>query len=91
MALKAFGVWLVLLASFPASAETLCVVGAVYIEEGQIVPPSKVVARNVKNSAECPTGSVAYVQHPDKRGLSSSEIKRLRTKSEEADGLKTNN
>jgi hypothetical protein len=91
MALKALGVGLMLLASFPASAETLCVAGPVYIEEGQIVPPSKIVARNVKTPAECPKESVAYIQHSDKRGLSSSEIKRLRTKSEEADGLKTNN
>jgi hypothetical protein len=87
MALKALGVGLMLLVSFPASTETLCVSGAVYIEEGQIVPPSKVVARNVKNSADCPTGSVAYVQHPDKRGLSSSEIKRLREKSQKAEGV----
>jgi hypothetical protein len=95
MVLKALGVGLALLASSPASAETLCVEGDVYINEGQIVPPSKIVARNVKSYTDCPTGSVAYVQYPDKRGMSSSEIKRLRAKSEEAEknggGSKTNN
>ena len=85
MVVKAFGVGLMLIASLPASAETLCVEGSVYIEEGQIVPPSKVVARNVKVSADCPDGSVGYIQHSDKRGLSSSEIKRLREKSEKAE------
>jgi hypothetical protein len=91
MGLKALWVGLVLLTPFPASAETLCVLGDVYIEEGQIVPPSKVVARNVESYLDCPKGSVSYVQNPDKRGMSSAEIKRLREKHEEAEGSKTNN
>lgn len=83
MRFKALGVGLVLLTSSPASAETLCVLGDVYIEMGEIVPPSVVVARNVKAHTDCPDGSVGFVQETTKRVLSSTEIKRLREKHKE--------
>lgn len=69
----------------PASAETLCVQGGVYIEAGIIVPPSNVVARNVASYLDCPTGSVAYVQNHERRTLTSSEIKRIRDRKKEVE------
>jgi hypothetical protein len=68
----------VLLTSSPASAETLCVRGAVYIEAGIIVPPSDIVKRDVESFMDCPLGSNSYVQHPERQELTSSEIKRIR-------------
>ena len=84
MGFKALGVGLVLLTSSPASAETLCVLGDVYIEMGQIVPPSVVVARNVKKASDCPNGSVGFIQETEDRGsLTSTQIKRIRERNKE--------
>lgn len=78
MRLKALGVGLALLTPFPASGEILCVRGGVYIENAQIVPPSDIVARNVKSYLDCPADSASYVQEPERRVLTSTEIRRIR-------------
>jgi hypothetical protein len=86
---KALGAGVLILALFsPANAETLCVEGAAYIEDGRIIPPTKVVARNVK---ECPEGTDGYIQRDEKAGsvktvLTSTEIKRLRRLADERNG-----
>jgi hypothetical protein len=78
MGVKALGVGLALLTPFPASGEILCVRGGVYIQDAQIVPPSDIVARNVKSHLDCPADSASYVQNTEKRVLSSTEIRRIR-------------
>lgn len=85
VSLKALGVGLVLITSSPASAETLCVRGPVYIEAGIIVPPSDIVKRDVESFMDCPLGSNSYVQHPERRELTSSEIRRIRESKRKAE------
>jgi hypothetical protein len=85
MGLKALGVGLMLFSCSPASAETLCVRGPVYIEMGVIVPPSDIVKRDVESFMDCPLGSNSYVQHPERRELTSSEIRRIREAKREAE------
>jgi hypothetical protein len=83
MGFKALGLGLVLLTPFPSSAEILCVRGGVYIENAQIVPPSDIVARNVKSYLDCPADSASYVQHTERRVLTSTEIRRIRDREKE--------
>jgi hypothetical protein len=78
MGFKVMGVGLALLTPFPASAEILCVLGDVYIDDAQIVAPSNIVARNVKSPLDCPIGSTPFVQDSEKRVLTSTEIRRIR-------------
>ena len=85
MGLGALGVGFMLLTSSLASAELLCVRGPVYIEAGIIVPPSDVVKRDVESFMDCPLGSNSYVQHPERREITSSEIRRIREAKREAE------
>lgn len=85
VSLSTLGVGLMLLTLSPASAETLCVRGPVYIEAGIIVPPSKVVAQNVGSYLDCPTGSVAYVQNPERQAKTAAEIRQIREAKKEAE------
>jgi hypothetical protein len=85
MGLGAFGVGIALLTSSPASAETLCVRGPVYIEAGIIVPPSDIVKRDVESFMDCPIGSNSYVQNSERQELTSSEIRRIRDAKKEAE------
>jgi hypothetical protein len=78
MSFKALGMGLALLTPFPVSAEILCVLGEVYIDDAQIVAPSNIVARNVSSPMDCPIGSTPFSQDSEKRVLTSTEIRRIR-------------
>lgn len=81
MRLRVLGVVMVLTAPATASAETLCVRGPVYIEDGRVTAESDIVQRGLK--IECPEDTREITQETESRVLTSTEIRRIRDRNRE--------
>lgn len=78
---RLLGVVMVLAIPATASAETLCVRGPVYVEDGRVTAESDIVKRGL--NVECPEDTREITQEPESRVLTSTEIRRIRDRNRE--------